>query len=401
MEKHPNIPEAATWNEYAQHWIMGEFDTRLNLYVGELAKWDLDGELILKGIYDRETGNLVEERNYENGKLFSLEESTPDVVIQTFYYRDIVPLTVEKRILYRNKAKDQTTTYFDRQGRETCSVHFEIASHWNEREYFNGVLVYECILNDEETKAPVSVRYFYPGGTTMIDYTSNDDGTGWWQMYDEAGRELGKLPELEEHAKIKHRDWKLFSPDPDSYNEETVQPDWETIPLIFKQDQQLLILEEKIHNLEVPAHLQAELEKVDWTTTAMRNGEELPVAINGMLSTDEEIALRSYGRIWRHMYSASDATYKVPIVIGRMLPFYDHIPAVQLHLLRFLFGVFAMDNIKDRKELYDELVASLQPAIPLLSQLANNADEDTAQKARDIMQHLKNSDTYHKPDTHI
>lgn len=236
MEKHPNIPDGASWNERLQRWTLGELDPHLNRLVGDYYEWDANGVICLKQVFNRDTGAFIEEREYIRGQLYTLEENTPEGLNKTQYFLETDPPAIEKRKLYSNEARDQITTYFTRQGLENCTIHAVLKDGLLTREYFNGVLIFECIPNEDKTKAPVSVRYLYKSGATMIDYASNGDGTGWWRLYDEAGQEVGKLPELNEPDKIKTKYWTLFSPDPDDYNEEALQPDWVTIPREFKRE---------------------------------------------------------------------------------------------------------------------------------------------------------------------
>ncbi len=85
MEKHTNIPEAATWNAADNQW--------------ELVEWDLDGAIILKRVYSQETGEVLEEHQYEDRMLWTSNVYNGSEWLQCFYHRDVEPPVISSSIL--------------------------------------------------------------------------------------------------------------------------------------------------------------------------------------------------------------------------------------------------------------------------------------------------------------
>jgi hypothetical protein len=55
MEKDKNIPEEASWNEEHKQWELDEKNAA-GIHLGDYAKWDLNGNPIVKRVYNREMG---------------------------------------------------------------------------------------------------------------------------------------------------------------------------------------------------------------------------------------------------------------------------------------------------------------------------------------------------------
>ncbi|NML37928.1 hypothetical protein HHL17_12050 [Chitinophaga sp. G-6-1-13] len=212
-------------------WVMGEVDALTGKYIGNYIEWDLDGHITVERVYSRDAHDLQEEHEYQNNIRWCSKLYLPDgKSTQSFYHKKIDPPVVCSTTLYSNHSQDRTKTFFNKEGQELYAVRLEEVSELHVRRYYNGVLVFESIMTADFNKAPVRVTYFYINGTTLIDYTSNGDGTGWWRMYDESGRELGKLPELEEKARNENNTWgRLFMPFWRSYKWNTAKTDWEAI----------------------------------------------------------------------------------------------------------------------------------------------------------------------------
>ncbi len=210
---------------------MGEVNPQTGKYIGPYTEWDLHGQLILERLYSRETDTLLEEHLYENNIRWSSKTYQPDGNSpQSFYHRNIAPPVISSTTLYNHHGQDRTKIFFNQQGQELYSVRMEDVSESHLRRYFNDILVFESILNTEIHKAPVRVTYYYPNRTTLIDYTSNGDSTGWWRLYDESGQELEKLPELEETVRNENNNWgKLFMPFRRDYKWNLTKTDWEAV----------------------------------------------------------------------------------------------------------------------------------------------------------------------------
>lgn len=379
-----NVPERAHYlnkrssTPGAACWIMGQVDTRIGKYTGDYAEWDLNGAVIVKRVYSLDNGEVIETHEYANGKLKSSNVYKPGELLQSFYHRDTDPAVVSESVLYRNDQTDRLQTFYDLEGRELYSIRLEEVNDHGKRRYYNGILVFEGIGNPDHAKPPSGVQYFYPGGGTMIDYTSNGDGTGVWRLYDEAGLELGTLPVDDEEDKNKYNRWDTFMPSWSSYENKTTRTDWDAIIENFKEIHKDLITRKKANALVAPEHLKQELEKVDWKNieTAMGGGKELPMAITGLLTEDEDVVAMCLDLIWyniEHQGSVYESTYKVAIVLTRMLPYYATVETVQTRLVKFLFGVVRRSAIYGYKELYQELVTSLNAVAPLMFKWATGS----------------------------
>ncbi|WP_146154425.1 hypothetical protein [Chitinophaga ginsengisoli] len=376
------IDEGSSATGYAC-WVMGLANARLNAFIGEYLEWDLNGAPIVKRLYDRQTGSVIEEHSYINGRLWKSNVFTADSQTQSFYHEGIEPPVVSHSTLYHNNRKDHQKTYFDTSGKELFVFRSEEISDLHQRKYYNGVLVYEGIQSKDKEKTPSSFIYYYPEGTTLINYTSNGDGTGQWRMYDKDGHETLSLPEVKETDRDERNKWDVFTPYWDDDEPEKMLNYWDAVIGKFKNKHLNIIVAAKIENLEVPPHLASELAKVDWknTDSAMTGGETLPPAINGMLAEDSAIATKCESRIWyeiEHQGTIYEATYKVATVLARMMPYYTHSEIIQRRLFQFLFEVFGLAYISESKKLYKELINAVQPSLPTIMQNANDADDGVA-----------------------
>jgi hypothetical protein len=364
-------------------WVMGLVDANKGAFIGEYFEWDLNGAPIVKRFYDRQTGSVIEEHTYENGKLWTSKIFNTESQTQSFYHFDIAPPVVSHSILYRNDGKDEQKTYFDTNGKTIFVFRSEEISDLHKRKYYNGILVYEGIQSTGKKKTPSSFIYYYPEGTTLIDYTSHGDGTGQWRMYEKDGNEILSLPETKEADKDKRNNWDVFTPYWDDYEPEKMVNYWDAVIEKFKNKHLNIVVAAKIENLEVPPHLETELAKVDWKSidSAMGGGEALPRAINGMLAEDEAVATKCEGRIWyeiEHQGTVYEATYKVATVLARMIPYYAHSEIIQRRLFQFIFQVLRQAYISDEKKLYKELLNAVQQSLPAILQNAKDADDGIA-----------------------
>lgn len=384
------VPERAHYVN--KRWVMGQVDTRKGKYTGDHAEWDLDGAIILKRVYSQEMGEVLEEHQYEDRMLWTSNVYNGSEWLQSFYHRDLEPPVISSSILYLNNSKDRTGTFFDKTGSPRYTVRVEEVSSHHVRRYFNGVLVYEGIGNPDHAKAPFSIKYYYAGGATRIDYTSNGDGTGLWRLYNEAGQELLTLPENDEEKANKDNHWEIFIPSWRYYEYEKNGVDWDTITENFKAVHTYHITKSKVYALVAPEHLKQELEKIDWENieTAMEGGEKLPVAITGLLTEDEDVADICLESIWyeiENQGSIYEATYKVAGILTRMFPYYTNVPVVQSRLITFLFNVLVLSYPVQNKELYDEMIAALDAMAPYILPLAGDEEELIAVRAQYILLH--------------
>lgn len=371
-------------------WVMGLVDAHKGAFIGEYFEWDLNGAPIVKRLYDRQTGSVIEEHSYENGRLWASSVFTAESQTKSYYHSDIDPPVVSHSILYRNNEKDEQKTYFDTEGKTIFVFRSEEISDLHQKKYYNGILVYEGIQSTGKKKTPSSFIYYYPEGTTLINYTSNGDGTGQWRMYDKDGHEILSLPEAKEADKDKRNNWDVFKPYWDDYEPEAMVNYWDAVIEKFTNKHLNIVVAAKIENLEVPPHLAAELAKVDWKSidSAMGGGEALPRAINGMLADDSAIATKCESRIWyeiEHQGTVYEATYKVATALTRMIPYYAHNEIIQRRLFQFVFQVLRQAYISDEKKLYKELINAVQQSLPTILQNAKDADDDIALESQYLL----------------
>lgn len=389
-----SVPARAHYvNEYDQRkWIIGTVNTRIAKYVGEYHEWDMNGTLTVKRTYNEE-GGVAKEYTYEYGGLWLSKEYTGDELVQTFYYTGINPPVAKSSTLYRNGQDDRLTTYFDKSGNTLYSFRNEKVSKLHQRRYYNDALVYEGIQLDDAEKTLSSVRYYYPDGATLVDYTSNRDGTGIWRLYDTSGEEISTMIEKEEAFKSKKKRWESLLPTLSDYKVDTLQSDPESVIANFKKEKNRLLTKEKMAALVAPPHLNKELKKTDWENidTAMGGGSKLPLAVTGMLSEDEDVAVMSSHIIWfeiEHQHSLYESTYKVAGILAKMLPLYAEAPAIQNRLREFLFEVFGQGYFNYSKKAYKTTVKALLPSVTLLLQWAADANDAAARQAQYLLMHL-------------
>lgn len=375
-------------------WVMGTVDTRIGKYIGDYCEWDLGGTVVVKRLYS-EAGDVLENHEYSNGKPFVSKVYDNDNLEQTFYYRDQEPGTVKEKIYYRNKQKDRTMVYFDVSGKQLYSVRSEEVAEGHGRRYYNDELVCEGIQNGDVEEAQANVTYYYQGGAKFIDFTPNGDRTGYWQMYDKEGKELQRLDVLDNDDYYRLKRWDVFMLSWRDYDEKREANDWDAVAANFERYRKKIVVATKQQTMEVPAVLQAELDKVDWekVETAMGGQANLPVAINGFLAEDEDVVKMSEGQIWmeiEHQGSLYESTYKVAAILARMLPHYHHLPAVEKRLGGFVFQVLSNYYIVHNQELYAELKEAMAPSLPLIMKWAASNDPEFARWPQYMLVHAGN-----------
>ncbi|SEW29177.1 hypothetical protein SAMN05428988_4040 [Chitinophaga sp. YR573] len=383
-ERPASVPERAYFVDkhdslhILAHWAMSEIDPWKDICVGDYAEWDLNGNLLLKRVFNRNTGILVEE---------DIADVVPEQVIN-YYYPHIEPPVIRCSRHYSYNGNVRKEIFFDESGKLLCSIRNESITSHHKRWYYNDILVYEAIQTADRTKPPVSVRYFYPGGATLIDYISNGDGSGTWRLYDEAGRELLNMPRADEALVNELNRWGYYLP---KSEQTTVATCWDAIAQNFREEHRRYFIEEKKNALPVPDFLQEELNKVDWENIekAWGKNKELPAGINGLLSADEDVIAASTEHIWWSIECQGEvyaATYATATIIGRMLPFYKQEPVVEQRLLAFLYKVMTLPSL--RRPGYYEMLSSLEFLIPELLLWARDADPVTARQAQHILIHV-------------
>lgn len=396
-ERPASVPERAHFVREqfsATSWVMGTVDTRIGKYIDEYFEWDLGGTLLVKRLYNA-TGDVVENYEYKNGQLYKSKVYNKDGHVSNYYYAELDPPVIKNSTTNKNNDNDREESFFDKSGKLLYSVRDEKVSKTNQRRYYNGELVCEGFQTKDTDEAPLNVKYYYSGGATLIDYTANSDGSGIWRLYDKAGQELQHIAVSNDDDDFRLKKWNLFLTSWADYDEDTNLTVWEAITDNFNKAHKKFVTNQKLQALPVPTPLQAELEKVNWEDidTAMRGGEGLPAAINGMLSEDEDVVGMSKSRIWfqiEHQGSVYESTFKVAEILARMLPHYTHLPVVQLRIGKFLYQVLGLYYIRQDDELYSQLTASIEPALPLIMQWAGGADAETAHWAQYILVHAGN-----------
>ncbi|NLR68955.1 hypothetical protein HGH92_31930 [Chitinophaga varians] len=392
-----NVPARAHFIRAAYsstNWVMGTVDTRIADYIGEYYEWDLDGKPVVKRLYSA-SGKVLEEYKYTDGVLRTSNVYDKDVPKDSetcYYYSGTAAPVVKTRIVYRHQGKDVTNTYFDKTGRQLYSVRREELSPVHKRRYFNGELVCEGHLSEEDFCFPESAVYYASGGGKLIDFTNNGDGTGTWRLYDATGevvRQLTVTEKEDDHFRL--IGWAAFMPSWGGYDAHTADTDWESVEYFFNRYYDELNAKLKLHALEVPAYLQKELDIVNWETIGAYHsdgGTELPIAINGLLSDDEKVVEVAEKMLWPEIEQQGvvyEATYKVAAILARMVPHYPHLPAVQLRLVKFLYDILDLPYITEQTDLYKELLGAVAPLEPMLLQWAVGSDTDMARIAQYIL----------------
>lgn len=394
-ERPADVPARAHFvrNQFgAAYWVMGTVNIRIAGFIGEYSEWDLDGNIITKRQYST-AGVVIENHEYRDGKLYrSNEYNNPEQQDQdiTYYYMNMDTPVVKSRTVYRKNKKDVEETFFDKTGERLYSTRKEDVSELHKRRYYNGELVCEAFLSEEDV-FPTSVKYYTAGGQTCIDLTVTDEDTAIWRLYDETGLELRQIRVAkDDNERYKLTKWNAFMPVSADYNANTNNTDWEIIVAKFNRYYDQFNTSQRLQDLEVPAYLQTELDKIDWDTigTAMRGGDKLPLGIKGLLSEDEAIVKMSNRIIWmeiEHQGSVYASTYKVSVILARMAPYYDHLPVVQMRLYRYLYDVLNLTYISEDEDLYKELIHNIQPLESRLLQMAVNDDPDISRMAKYIL----------------
>ncbi|TWF35255.1 hypothetical protein FHW36_10941 [Chitinophaga polysaccharea] len=162
-------------------WIMGTVDTRIARYIGEYLEWDLDGKLLVKRLYST-SGKVLEDYRYEfEGKLSRsslYDKDNPQDAEDTYYYSGTATPVAKISTVSRKQNKDVISTYFEKTGQELYSIRKEELSPVHKRSYFNDELVCEGHLSSDKGGFPESAVYYASGGSKLIDFTNNGDGTG-------------------------------------------------------------------------------------------------------------------------------------------------------------------------------------------------------------------------------
>ncbi len=226
------------------------------------------------------------------------------------------------------------------------------------------MLIYERIPAADIKAIPESIRYFYPNGTVMIDYKSNGDNTGGWQLYEENGQASLVIP-IDEPYCNQYDLWELYlTLDATSF---TMEPEWKLALERFNLRYINQVVRQQAEILPMPVFLQEELNKTDWEKidAGTANGRHLPTYFKGLISDDDVLANYCIKFIWRQIErqgSLYEATYITGIIVATCLPYYKGSPVVQNRLLNFLHEVMALPHIDTNKELYGQLQASYQAA---------------------------------------
>jgi len=344
---------------------------------------DENGDPMVMHLYDDKTGLKIEERIYSCKQLRMLKVIGQGEIIQTFYHSDTDTPVIEFSTRYTNNNKDSYQTIFNRDGNQIYSIQVEQVNEFHVRRYSNDTLLYEFIQNTQ----PPSFTYFYPNGSKLINYTSNGDGSGIWHLYDETGISILSMDEPNEANPANFYSSKIPKPwDPK-------QAGWELAIIHFKERHHDMEIDTKLYGLEVSDKLAVELKKVKWDYIDSAYGEayNLPFAINGMLSDDEEVAMESSRLIWAeilHQGSIYECTYKVAGILALMLPSYINDQPVKHRLIEFLYHVLNQPNIREEKTFYTKLIKSIKPAVPLIEQISKDTGNDITHPAQFLLSQI-------------
>jgi hypothetical protein len=163
----------------------------------------------------------------------------------------------------------------------------------------------------------------------------------------------------------------------------------------FKQAQAFASIRQKIHTLPIPAYLEKELQKVDWKSIScgMEHARDiLPLAINGMLADEEDIAEHCSSHIWWQIYSQGHifiATYEVAVIFSRMLRHYTGNQAIQWRLVQFFSKVLGiLTGYSYNKIYYRKIITAFRTSAQIIPQWVNAADDHTARIAQYLLVHV-------------
>ncbi|ACU63409.1 hypothetical protein [Chitinophaga pinensis] len=195
---------------------------------------------------------------------------------------------------------------------------------------------------------------------------------------------------MDDNERYKLTKWNAFMAVSADYKAKTNNTDWDIIVAKFNRYYNQFNIMQRLEEQEVPAYLQTELDKIDWETirTAMGGGQKLPLGIKGLLSEDQAMADMGARIIWmeiEHQGSVYESTYKVSVILARMVPHYDHLPAVQMRLYRHLYDVLDLTYISEDEDLYEELIHTIKSLEARLLQMAVSEVSDTARMAKYIL----------------
>ncbi|QHS59180.1 hypothetical protein [Chitinophaga agri] len=369
-------------------WVAGQINGSTGKFIDDYEEWDELGNLIVKRVYHHTTFQVLEEHQYRNEQRYqSIINGPGDQTLTSYFYENITPPVVKETIRAVNENKDRTYTFFDQTGKQLYSLRIEKIGEQHTKRYYNDILSYESDLTGDK----INVHYYYPDGSVMIAYVSNDNDSGRWE-YHENGKVVLTIVVDDEGKFKKDAACSAFLTPYADFTPTTAETDFELSATAFKKQHAVQEKEQRLAALPVPAFLEKELKKIEWTEVdvAMYGGDKLPVYINALFAGDEAVASIAADHIWleiEHQGSIYEATYKVATIIARCRHHYKNVPVIYSRLMNFIFSILALPGIEDYKKFYKQLVKAFSDAQPELLDSANDTNDAVALKAYYMLLH--------------
>ncbi|WP_343692452.1 hypothetical protein [Chitinophaga sp.] len=369
-------------------WVAGQINGLTGKFIDEYEEWDEQGNQAVKRVYHHTTFQVLEEHQYRNGLIYQSFINGPgDQTLTSYFYDNITPPVVKESVHSVNDNRFRTYTFFDPTGKQLYSLRTEKISELHNKRYYNDVLSYESDLTDDK----INVHYYYPDGTVMIEYVTNNDGSGKWQ-YHENGKVALTMVVNDEKKFKEDASCSAFLTSYSDFTSTTTETDWELSAIAFKKQQAVQEKEERLAALPVPAFLEKELKKIEWKEldVAMYGGDKLPIYINALFAGDEAIASIASDHIWleiEHQGSIYEATYRVATIIARCRHHYKNAPVVYSRLMDFIFSILALPGIEAYKKFYKQLIKAFSDAQQELLDIAADTDDAVALKAYYMLLH--------------
>lgn len=287
------------------------------------------------------------------------------------YYYEGTEILRQQYIISRQHPISSRISYYDYTGKEMYAVTFEHLSDLHKQHYYNDTLVAVGILCEDEQHPTVSATYFYANGTKMIELILQDDHTGEWKFYSDAGTVSKHLP-ITAATSYRLKCWDIFLPDRVTYNEDYTKTDWESIEELFNEYHDKYWLGKRLADMDVPP---------------LSDNYNL---IHGMLSEDEALATFAEEKIWSMLNdweTAADVPCKTAIIVAQLFSHYNYQPAIQTRLAKFVSEVLHFTSNDDNEALYTVLINTVQPWLPTVINWAQDTDDQRAQIAQYILVH--------------
>lgn len=341
LPKRPaGVPEQAYFTDESGQihgssgWIQEQYHALLKRNVGEYLKWDIDGLLLHRCIFDKEYEEPIENYLYKQGKLYqSRIFETRDRYITSYYHDNG---KVKESQLQTNNYSDKLYTYFDQTGKTLFTVFDERISPDHDRRHYNGILVYEGDLTN--------VNYYYPDGTVMLHYTFNGNGTGYWTLYEQDGS-ISVTWAIEREKDYYRGDFLTWPP---HFDLNVITPEWELIKATFNKQYTAAMFKQQLAALPIPSFLKKAITKLRWDVVEELQ-EDIPLYFLGLFADDAAIAANAQTRLWNELTTRDGYIFPVTYQVANMIiKFQPKFPNIKERLHTYLQEIIAIPDL-DKK----------------------------------------------------